>query len=153
MLFCNPTKLGSCVDIGPCPRVGAGQAPGRRSRGREPRRCRLPRSGAQTRGQVVTPHRKSKRNTPDWYEETYERQRKAHSSRRIRLEHGIAHLKDWRAFARQFGRREHTNQTVQAIAGLLPHQQTGGPAAEPGDVNLESRRRPQRFSANHARAR
>jgi hypothetical protein len=27
----------------------------------------------------------------------YERQRKAHSSRRIRVEHGITHLKTWRA--------------------------------------------------------
>ncbi len=30
----------------------------------------------------------------------HERQRKAHSSRRIRLEHGIAHLKNRRALAR-----------------------------------------------------
>ncbi|WP_251064828.1 hypothetical protein [Streptomyces sp. ISL-44] len=29
----------------------------------------------------------------------YERQRKAPSSRRIRVEHGIAHLKHWRATA------------------------------------------------------
>ncbi|MGW9246866.1 transposase family protein [Streptomyces badius] len=81
--------------------------------------------GAQTGGAVVTPpHRKFKKNAPDWYEEMYERQRKAHSSRRIRVEHGIAHLKNWRALARHLGRREHMNDTVQAVAGLLSHQQT-----------------------------
>ncbi|MFJ3638096.1 hypothetical protein [Streptomyces sp. NPDC090112] len=38
--------------------------------------------GAQTGGQVVTPpHRKFKKNPPDWYEEISERQRKAHASR------------------------------------------------------------------------
>ncbi|MCX5058991.1 transposase family protein [Streptomyces sp. NBC_00452] len=58
------------------------------------------------------------------YEEMYERQRKAHSSRRIRVEHGIAHLKNWRALARHLGRREHMSDTVQAIAGRLSHQQT-----------------------------
>ncbi|WP_312866428.1 transposase family protein [Streptomyces boluensis] len=81
--------------------------------------------GAQTGGRVVTPpHRKFKKNAPDWYEDMYERQRKAHSSRRIRVEHGIAHLKNWRALARHLGRREHMSDTVQAIAGLLSHQQT-----------------------------
>ncbi|MDQ0846325.1 hypothetical protein [Streptomyces sp. V1I6] len=50
----------------------------------------------------------------------HERQRKAHFSRRIRVEHGIAHLKNWRTLAR----REHMSDTVQAVAGLLSHQQT-----------------------------
>ncbi|MFJ3934605.1 MULTISPECIES: hypothetical protein [unclassified Streptomyces] len=54
----------------------------------------------------------------------HERQRKAHSSRRIRVEHGIAHLKNWRALARHLGRREHISDTVRAVAGLLSHQQT-----------------------------
>ncbi|MGW3622265.1 transposase [Streptomyces sp. NPDC000880] len=81
--------------------------------------------GAQTGGRVGTPpHRKFKKNAPDWYEKIYERQRKAHSSRRTRVEHGIAHLKNWRALARHHGRREHMSDTVQAIAGLLSHQQT-----------------------------
>ncbi|MFD5268614.1 hypothetical protein [Streptomyces sp. NPDC058335] len=43
----------------------------------------------------------------------YERQRKAHSSRRIRVEHGIAHLKNWRALARHLGRREHMSDIVR----------------------------------------
>ncbi|MGW0778794.1 hypothetical protein ACWD01_35430 [Streptomyces sp. NPDC002835] len=49
----------------------------------------MPRPAA---GWWTRPHRKFKKNAPDWYEEMYERQRKAHSSRRIRVEHGIAHL-------------------------------------------------------------
>ncbi|WP_251073574.1 transposase family protein [Streptomyces sp. ISL-111] len=54
--------------------------------------------GAQTGGRIVTPpHRKFKKNAPDWYGEMHERRRKAHSSRRIRVEHDIAHLKNWRA--------------------------------------------------------
>ncbi|MET7379872.1 hypothetical protein ABZT08_13775 [Streptomyces sp. NPDC005526] len=81
--------------------------------------------GAQTGGRVVTPpHRKFKKNAPGWYEERHELQRKAHSSRRIRVEHGIAHLKNWRSLARHHGRREHMSEIVQAVAGLLSHQQT-----------------------------
>ncbi|MFE7595542.1 transposase family protein [Streptomyces sp. NPDC057494] len=81
--------------------------------------------GAQTAGRVVTPpHRKFKKDAPDGYEEMYERQRKAHSSRRIRVEHGIAHLKNWRSLTRHLGRREHMSDNVQAVAGLLSHQQT-----------------------------
>lgn len=73
---------------------------------------------------MTPPHRKFKKNAPDWYEELHERQRKAHSSRRIRVEHGIAHLKNWRALARHPGRREHMDDTVQATAGLLSQQQS-----------------------------
>lgn len=81
--------------------------------------------GAQTGGRVVTPpHRTFKKNAPDWYEEMYERRRKAHSPRRIRVQHGIAHLKNWRALARHLGRREHISDTVRPVAGLLSHQQT-----------------------------
>nr|WP_252981059.1 hypothetical protein [Streptomyces chartreusis] len=54
----------------------------------------------------------------------YEPQRKAHSTRRIRVEHGIAHLKNWRALARHLGRREHMSDTIQAITSLLSQQQT-----------------------------
>ncbi|MET8031039.1 transposase family protein [Streptomyces avermitilis] len=88
--------------------------------------------GAQTGGRVVTPpHRKFKKNAPDWYEEMYERQRKAHSSRRIRVEHGIAHLKNWRALARHHGRRERMTDIIQAVAGLLSHQQTATMPSDP----------------------
>ncbi|MEW1648949.1 transposase family protein [Streptomyces sp. NPDC091219] len=81
--------------------------------------------GAQTGGRVITPpHRKFKKSAPSWYEERHEQQRRAHSSRRIRVEHGIAHLKNWRALTRHLGRREHMNDIVQAVAGTLSHQQT-----------------------------
>ncbi len=81
--------------------------------------------GAQTGGRVVTPpHREFKKNPPEWYEEICERRRKVHSSRRVRVEHGIAHLKNWRAPARHLGRRELMSDTIQAVAGLLSHQQT-----------------------------
>ncbi len=81
--------------------------------------------GAQTGGRVITPpDRKFKETAPDWYEEMYEGQRNAHSSRRIRVEHGIAHLKNWRVLASHLGRREHMSDTVQAVVGLLSHQQT-----------------------------
>ncbi|MFI7296538.1 hypothetical protein [Streptomyces sp. NPDC050121] len=48
----------------------------------------------------------------------------AHSSRRIRVEHGIAHLKNGRALARHHGRREHMSDIIQAVAALLSHRQT-----------------------------
>ncbi|MFJ9673984.1 transposase [Streptomyces sp. NPDC101221] len=73
---------------------------------------------------MITPPHRTFENAPDWYEEMYARQRKAHSSRRIRVEHGIAHLKNWRALTRHLGRHEHMNHTVRAIVGLLSHQQT-----------------------------
>lgn len=92
------------------------------------------RDRAQTGGRVVTPphrggrvvtppHRKFKKNAPDWYVEIHEQRRKAHSSRRTRVEHGIAHLKNWRALARHHGRRQHMSDMIQAVAALLSHQQ------------------------------
>ncbi|MFH8804891.1 hypothetical protein ACH4F6_35910 [Streptomyces sp. NPDC017936] len=32
-------------------------------------------------------------------------------------------MKNWRALTRHLGRREHMSHTVQAVAGLLSHQQ------------------------------
>ena len=60
---------------------------------------------------------------PDWYEPIYQQQCEAHSSRRIRVAHGIAHLKNWRSLPRPLGRREHMSSVVQAVAGLLSLQQ------------------------------
>lgn len=86
--------------------------------------------GSQTGGRVVTPpHRKFKKNPPEWYQEVHERQRKAHSSRRIRVEHGIGHMKNWRSLARHHGHREHMSDIIQAVAGLLSHQQTATAAS------------------------
>lgn len=82
---------------------------------------------------MTPPHRKFKKDAPDWYQEMRERQCKAHSSRRIRVEHGIANLKNWRSLARRLGRRAHISDTVQAVAGLLSHSAA--------DLNPRRRRR------------
>ncbi|MGW5057901.1 transposase family protein [Streptomyces sp. NPDC004096] len=124
VLFCSPTKPGSCADITHARQLGLVKLLADGPAVEILADAGYQGLGAQTGGRVVTPpHRKFKKNAPDWYEEIYERQRKAHSSRRIRVEHGIAHLKNWRALARHLGRREHISDTVQAIAGLLSHQQ------------------------------
>ncbi|MFJ5835145.1 transposase family protein [Streptomyces sp. NPDC093089] len=125
VLWCSTTEPGSCADI---------------THGRQSGLVKLLADGpavevlvdadyqglgAQSGGRVVTPpHRKFKKDAPDRYEEMYGRWHTAHSSRRIRVEHGIVHLKNWRALARHLGRREHMSDTVQAVAGLLSHQQT-----------------------------
>ncbi|MEV0781007.1 transposase family protein [Streptomyces sp. NPDC050428] len=125
VLWCSPTKPGSCADITHARQLGL---VGRLAGGPAVEilaDAGYQGLGAQTGGRVVMPPQlKFKKNALDWYEEMYERQRKAHSSRRIRVEHGIAHLKNWRALARHLGRREHMSDTVQAIAGLLSHQQS-----------------------------
>ncbi|MER6188116.1 transposase family protein [Streptomyces sp. NPDC001652] len=125
VVFCSPAEPASCADITHARQLGLVKL-----LANGPAVEILADAGyqgldAQTGGRVVTPpHHKFKKNTPDWYEEMHKRQRKAHSSRRIRVEHGIAHLKNWRALARHHGRREHMTDIVQAVAGLLSHQQT-----------------------------
>ncbi len=39
------------------------------------------------------------------------------------MEHGISHLKNWRALSRHLGRREHLNTILPAVAGLLSSQE------------------------------
>lgn len=125
LLFCSPTRPGSCGDITHARELGLVKLLADGPAVEILADAGYQGLGAQTGGRVVTPpHRKFKKNAPDWYEEMHERQRKAHSSRRIRVEHGIAHLKNWRALARHLGHREHMDDTVQAIAGLLSQQQT-----------------------------
>ncbi|MER5738916.1 transposase family protein [Streptomyces sp. NPDC002262] len=125
VLFSSPARPGSCADITHARQLGLVKLLADGPVVEILADAGYQGLGAQTGGRVVTPpHRKFKRDAPDWYEEMHERQRKAHSSRRIRVEHGIAHLKNWRALARHLGRREHISDTVQAIAGLLSHQQT-----------------------------
>jgi hypothetical protein len=48
----------------------------------------------------------------------YERARKAQSSERIGVEHGIAEAKAWRPLQRWIGKREHLPETALAIAAL-----------------------------------
>ncbi|WP_307843144.1 transposase family protein [Streptomyces triculaminicus] len=81
----------------------------------------------QTCGQVVTPPRKRRGKHLEhvqWLMAHHEAARFAHSSARIPVEHGIAHLKNWRSLARHHGRHEHLPQTLQAVAALLTTQQT-----------------------------
>ncbi|MFF6787499.1 transposase family protein [Streptomyces filamentosus] len=132
VLFSSPARPGSCADITHARQLGLVKLLADGPVVEILADAGYQGLGAQTGGRVVTPpHRKFKKDAPDWYEEMHERQRKAHSSRRIRVEHGIAHLKNWRALARHLGRREHISDTVQAVAGLLSHQQT---------ADLDSRR-------------
>ncbi|MFJ7423996.1 transposase family protein [Streptomyces uncialis] len=128
LLFCSPTRPGSCADITHARELGLVKllADGPAVEILADAGYQGP--GAQTGGRAVTPpHRKFKKNAPDWYEEMRERRRKAHSSRRIRVEHAIAHLKNRRAPARPLGRRERMDDTVQAVAGPLSQQQTADP--------------------------
>jgi hypothetical protein len=131
VLFCSPTKPGSCADITHARQLGLVKLLADGPAVEILADAGYQGLGTQTGGRVITPpHRKFKKNAPDWYEGIYERQRKAHPSRRIRVEHGIAHLKNWRALARHLGRREHISDTVQAVASLLSHQQTADLTSE-----------------------
>ena len=124
MLWCSPTVPGSCADITHARQLGLVDLLASGAAVEILADSGYQGLGAQTGGRVVTPPiRKFKKNAPDWYEPIYQRQRKAHSSRRIRVEHGIAHLKNWRSLSRHLGRREHMSHTVQAVAGLLSLQQ------------------------------
>ncbi len=91
--------------------------------------------GAQTRGQVITPtlrhHKKALERMPG-IAELRAAQRREHARRRVRVEHGIAHLKNWRSLARHLGRRETLHDTIRAVAGLLSdhqHIHRGAPIA------------------------
>ena len=83
---------------------------------------------AETCGQVITPPPKRRGKHLEalqWLMAHHQGARKQHSARRSRVEHGIAHLKNWRALARHHGRRSVFDQTVRAITGLLSdHQHT-----------------------------
>ncbi|GAA5772667.1 hypothetical protein Aros01_09224 [Streptosporangium roseum] len=78
-------------------------------------------------GQILTPPRKRRgRNLEhvQWLMAHHDAARHAHSSRRIPVEHGIAHLKNWRALARHHGRRDHLPETIRAVAALLSDQRS-----------------------------
>ena len=148
MLFCSPAKPGSCADITHARQFGLVELLADGPAVEILADAGYQGLGAQTGGRVVTPpHRKFKKNAPDWYEEMHERQRKAHSSRRIRVEHGIAHLKNWRALARHLGRREHMSDTVQAVAGLLSQPADRRP--EPGTAEVNTGPTPKPSTTPH----
>ncbi|GAA0475716.1 transposase family protein [Streptomyces olivaceiscleroticus] len=119
LLFGGALKPGSCPDIPQARDAGLVELVGRYRDLHILADAGYQGLGAQTGGQVITPpHRKFKANALTWWEERFTQQRKAHSSRRIRVEHGIAHLKNWRALSRHLGRRELLTELVPAIAGL-----------------------------------
>ena len=125
VLYCSPVRPGSCADITQARQLGVVNLRADGPFMEILADVGYQGMGAQTGGRVVTPpHRKYKKKAPAWYEERHEQQRKAHFSRRICVEQGIAHLKNWKALARHLGRREHMSDIVQAVAGLLSHQQT-----------------------------
>ncbi|WP_231928814.1 transposase family protein [Micromonospora echinaurantiaca] len=65
--------------------------------------------GTDTAGTVITPRpkpRKGHKSLPPSVIAAHDAARKRHSSQRIRVEHVIGHLKNWRILARYHGRRE-----------------------------------------------
>ncbi|MDQ1029471.1 hypothetical protein QF035_007053 [Streptomyces umbrinus] len=125
VLFCSPVQRGSCAAITQARQLGLVEFLADGPFMKILADAGYQGMGPQAGGQMATPtHHKFKWKAPTRYEESLERQRQAHSSRRIPVEHGIAHLKNWRALARRLGRREHMSDIVQAVAGLLSHQQT-----------------------------
>ncbi|MFJ8762953.1 transposase family protein [Streptomyces cyaneofuscatus] len=91
LLFCSPTRPGSCAGITRARELGLVKLLVEGPAVEILADAGYQGLGAQAGGRVVTPpHHKFKKDAPDWYEEVHEGRRKAHSSRRIRVEHGIA---------------------------------------------------------------
>jgi hypothetical protein len=81
---------------------------------------------AQTAGAVVTPRPARRKNQIPVFPAVaaaHEAERRAHSAQRIRVEHGISHLKNWRALPRHLGRRDHLDAMLPAVAGLVSSQE------------------------------
>ncbi|MEV0903227.1 transposase family protein [Actinoplanes sp. NPDC049802] len=69
--------------------------------------------------QVTAPPKKPAKTADDDQRAAYETTRHAQSSQRICVEHAIAEPKQWRPLQRYIGRRDHFEDTVLAIAGLV----------------------------------
>ena len=79
-----------------------------------------------TAGAVITPRPARRKNQIPVFPAlaaAHEADRRAHSSRRIRVEHGISHLKNWRVLSRLLGRREHLETMLPAVVGLVSSQE------------------------------
>jgi DDE superfamily endonuclease len=125
-LFCGQTRPGSTADITQARQAGLVDLLGHHPTVELLADASYQGLGAQTLGAVITPRpRRRKARLPqlDRLEAAHAAERKHHASRRIRVEHGIAHLKNWRALARHHGRREVLDSTVRAIAGLVSDHQ------------------------------
>ena len=68
--------------------------------------------------QVAGPPKRPARTAPTGDVSEFEQARKAQSSERISVEHGIAEAKAWRSLQRWIGKRDHLPETVAAIASL-----------------------------------
>ena len=80
----------------------------------------------QTAGAVRTPRPARRKNRLSVFSAVavaHEAERRAHAAQRIRVEHGISHLKNWRALSRHLGRRDHLDTILRAVAGLVPSQE------------------------------
>jgi hypothetical protein len=69
--------------------------------------------------QVSAPPKKPAKDATDVQRAEYNTVRKAQSSQRICVEHAIAEPKQWRPLQRYIGRREHFEDTMLAVAGLV----------------------------------
>jgi hypothetical protein len=69
--------------------------------------------------QVSAPPKKPPKAADDTQRAEYNTARHAQSSQRICVEHAIAEPKQWRPLQRYIGRREHFEDTILAIAGLV----------------------------------
>jgi hypothetical protein len=78
VLFCSPGQPGHCVDITQARQLGL---------------VELLTDGPFMQVLADAGYHTFKKNPPAWYETQHGLQRKAHSSRRIPVEHGNAHLK------------------------------------------------------------
>jgi DDE superfamily endonuclease len=88
---------------------------------------------AQTAGAVLTRRPARRKNQIPVFPAVaaaHEAERRAHSAKRIRVEHGISHLKNWRALTRHLGRRDHLETMLPAVAGLVSSQERA-PRPEP----------------------
>jgi hypothetical protein len=126
LLFCGQTRPGSIHDLTQVRQTGLVELlaliPGVRM---------LADAGyqglsAQTAGAVITPRparRKNQLPVPPALAAAHEAERRAHSATRIRVEHGISHLKNWRALSRHLGRRDQLETILPAVAGLVSSQE------------------------------
>ena len=88
---------------------------------------------AQTAGAVITPRSARRKNQIPVFPAVvaaHEAERRAHAAKRIRVEHGISHLKNWRTLARHLGSRDHLDTILPAVADLISSQEQG-PRPEP----------------------
>ncbi|MEU4009774.1 transposase family protein [Streptomyces pseudogriseolus] len=125
VLFCSPTRPGSCADITHARQLGLVKLLADGPAVEILADAGYQGLGDQTGGRVTTPpHRKFKKNAPDWYEEMYERPAQGAL---LETDPGRARHRAFEELAcsgpppRPPRAHEHT---VQAIAGLLSHQQT-----------------------------